>query len=88
MRNLEATLKKAGIYYELYHHREIFSNEDALLVKSEQATFKKIRQLVGQRLKIIPANDMQQITGQKSGAFSPFSYDQSVSMIVVEELLS
>ncbi|AYW46032.1 hypothetical protein C7K43_08925 [Tetragenococcus koreensis] len=55
---------------------------------TKQANFKKIRQLVGQRLKIIPANDMQQITGQKSGAFSPFSYDQSVSMIVVEELLS
>jgi Ala-tRNA(Pro) deacylase len=33
---LEQTLKAAGITYELYTHRAIFTNEDALVIKEEQ----------------------------------------------------
>ncbi|MCO8284754.1 prolyl-tRNA editing protein [Tetragenococcus halophilus] len=36
MLNLVTTLNKQGLYYELYQHQEIFSNEDALVVKAKK----------------------------------------------------
>ena len=36
MINLEETFKAAGIYFEPYHHRAIYTNEDALVIKKEQ----------------------------------------------------
>lgn len=115
MFNLASSLKEAGIYYELYRHRKIFSNEDALIVKAEQGfsgtetkslflkskkqcyfvfltfttkqtDFKKIHHITEQRLKIVTPKEMEQLTGQKPGAVSPFGYDQSVSIIIDEEM--
>ncbi|GAA3016105.1 YbaK/EbsC family protein [Tetragenococcus solitarius] len=116
MFNLALSLKEADIYYELYQHRKIFSNEDALVVKAEQGfsgtetkslflknkkqhyfifltfmtkqtDFKKLQRLTGQRLKIVDSVEMEQLTGQKPGAVSPFGYDPSVAIIIDEELL-
>ncbi|GMA07905.1 prolyl-tRNA editing protein [Tetragenococcus halophilus subsp. flandriensis] len=36
MLNLVTTLNKQDLYYELYQHQEIFSNEDALVVKAKK----------------------------------------------------
>ncbi len=38
MLNLVTTLNKQGLYYELYQHQEIFSNEDALVVKAKRVS--------------------------------------------------
>lgn len=105
------------IPYEIYHHRAIYTNEDALVVKEEQgfkgtetkslylkdkqgnhyvfltfttkrSDFKKLSKLVGKRLSVVPADIMEGITSQKSGAVSPFGYETKVPVIIDEELLS
>jgi Ala-tRNA(Pro) deacylase len=105
------------IDFELYHHRPIYTNEDAVVVKEEQgfhgtetkslylkdkqnnryifltfttkrSDFKKLSQLVGQRISVVSADQMEQETGQKPGAVSPFGYETQVPVIVDEELLS
>lgn len=117
MINLEEKFKQANIDYELYHHRAIYTNEDALVVKEEQnfkgtetkslylkdkqdnhyifltfttkrSDFKKLSKLVGKRLSVVSAEVMEETTGQKSGAVSPFGYETQVPVIIDEELLS
>ncbi len=36
MIDLAKKFSHANIYFELYHHRAIYTNEDALVVKKEQ----------------------------------------------------
>ncbi|MGM9903019.1 hypothetical protein A5844_001700 [Enterococcus sp. 10A9_DIV0425] len=117
MINLEETLKHANIDFELYHHRAIYTNEDALVVKAEhgfkgtetkslylkdkqgnhyifltfttkRSDFKKLSKLVGKRLSVVTAEIMEETTGQKPGAVSPFGYETQVPVIIDEELLS
>ncbi|MGO2084055.1 YbaK/EbsC family protein [Vagococcus sp.] len=116
MINLADTFKSAGIYFELYDHRAIYTNEDAVIIKEEQGfvgtetkslflknkkddhfifftfttkstDFKKIKQLVGQRLSVVKPEEMEALTGQKPGAVSPFGYEEKVPMIIDAELL-
>jgi Ala-tRNA(Pro) deacylase len=115
--DLEEKLKKEKIYYELYKHKAIFTNEDALIIKAEQGftgtetkslflkgkdgrkfifftfttkrtDFKKIKNIIGQKLSVVPADEMEQETGQKPGCVSPFGYKKNTSIIVDEELLN
>ncbi len=117
MINLEEKFKDANIDFELYNHRAIYTNEDALVVKGEQgfkgtetkslylndkqgnnyvfltfttkrSDFKKISNLVGKRLSVVSTEVMEETTGQKSGAVSPFGYETRVPVIIDEELLS
>lgn len=117
MINLEEKFKRANIDFELYHHRAIYTNEDALVVKAEQgfkgtetkslylkdkqgshyifltfttkrSDFKRLGKLVRKKLSVLPAEVMEETTGQKSGAVSPFGYETQVPVIIDEELLS
>lgn len=116
MLDLAEMFTEEDIYFELYRHRAIYTNEDALVVKAEQgfqgtetkslflkgkngrnyifltfttkrANFKQLSQLVGTRLSVVFAEEMEQQTVQKSGAVSPFGYDIDVPLIIDEELL-
>lgn len=117
MINLEETFSQAGIDFELYDHRAIYTNEDALVVKAEQgftgtetkslylkdkqknnyifltfttkkSDFKRLSKLIGKRVSVVSAEVMEEQTGQKSGAVSPFGYEAHVPMIIDEELLT
>ena len=117
MINLEEKFKQNNIDFELYHHRAIYTNEDALVVKAEQgfygtetkslfikdkqgnnyifltfttkrSDFKHLSKLVGKRLSVVSSEVMEELTGQKSGAVSPFGYETVVPVIIDEELLS
>lgn len=117
MLNLEELFTKEHIYFELYHHRAIYTNEDALVVKEEQgfhgtetkslylkdkkgnpfifltfttkrSDFKALSKLIGKRLSVVSPEVMEEQTGQKPGAVSPFGYEQKVPVIIDEELLT
>lgn len=117
MINLSETFTKEQIDFELYHHRAIYTNEDALVVKEEQgfhgtetkslylkdkqnnryifltfttkrSDFKKLSQLIGKRISVVSAEQMEEETGQKPGAVSPFGYETNVPVILDEELLA
>ncbi|MFV0560052.1 MAG: YbaK/EbsC family protein [Enterococcus sp.] len=118
MKQLDTLLNNAKIPYELYDHRAIFTNEDAVIVKEElgfwgtetkslylkdkkkknnyifltyttkQTDFKALSTLVGKRVSVVQAADMEEQTGQKAGAVSPFGYEFPVTLIIDEELLS
>lgn len=117
MIDLAEKFKQEKIYYELYEHRAIYTNEDALVVKSEKGftgtetkslflkgkdgrnfvlltfttkrtDFKLLKHVIGEKLSIVPSDEMEEQTGQKPGAVSPFGYPQNVPLIVDEELYS
>ena len=106
-----------NIYFELYHHRAIYTNEDALVIKKEQGftgtetkslflkdkkdnnyvyltfttkqtDFKALGKIVGKRLSLVSSERMDEQTGQKQGAVSPFGYEKQIPIIIDEELLS
>ncbi|HGF7798462.1 TPA: YbaK/EbsC family protein [Enterococcus faecium] len=106
-----------NIYFELYRHRAIYTNEDALVIKKEQGftgtetkslflkdkkdnnyvyltfttkqtDFKALGKIVGKRLSIVSSERMEEQTGQKQGAVSPFGYEKQIPIIIDEELLS
>lgn len=106
-----------NIYFELYHHRAIYTIEDALVIKKEQGftgtetkslflkdkkdnnyvyltfttkqtDFKALGKIVGKRLSIVSSERMEEQTGQKQGAVSPFGYEKQIPIIIDEELLS
>ncbi|HAZ1069915.1 YbaK/EbsC family protein [Enterococcus faecium] len=81
-----------NIYFELYHHRAIYTNEDALVIKKEQG-------FTGTETKSLFLKDKKdnnyvyltfttKQTGQKQGAVSPFGYEKQIPIIIDEELLS
>ncbi len=117
MKDLEVVFTEAGIPFELYKHRAIFTNEDALVVKAEQgftgtetkslylkdkkgnhyiyftfttkqSDFKKIGKVIGSRVSVVSADAMEELTGQKPGAVSPFGYEEDTPIIVDDELLA
>lgn len=117
MINLEEVFSQAGIDFELYNHRAIYTNEDALVVKAEQgfsgtetkslylkdkqknnyifltfttkkSDFKRLSKLIGKRVSVVSAEVMEEQTGQKPGAVSPFGYEAHVPVIIDEELLA
>jgi Ala-tRNA(Pro) deacylase len=116
MLDLEKKLTEENIYFEIYKHRAIYTNDDALIIKKEQGfsgtetkslflkgkdgtyfifltfttkrtNFKKLKQVVGQKLSVVSPEDMEELTGQKPGAVSPFGYESNVPVIIDEELL-
>ncbi|OAQ56058.1 YbaK/EbsC family protein [Enterococcus thailandicus] len=117
MINLEEVFSQAHIDFELYNHRAIYTNEDALVVKVEQgfsgtetkslylkdkqknnyifltfttkkSDFKRLSKLIGKRVSVVSAEMMEEQTGQKPGAVSPFGYEAHVPVIIDEELLA
>lgn len=113
--NLERFLKKHSIYFELYEHDPIYTNEDAVKMKEEKeftgtetkalflkgksgryysfitfttknTDFKRLKQVVGEKVSIMRPDEMEKLTGQKVGAVTPLGYEKNVSMIVDEEL--
>lgn len=117
MIDLAAKFDKEGIPFELYEHRSIYTNEDALVIKAEQqfsgtetkslflkdkkgnnyifltfttkrSDFKALSQLVGAKLSVVSPEKMEEKTGQKPGAVSPFGYEEKVPVIIDQELLA
>lgn len=115
--SLKDKFLKENIPFELYDHRAIYTNEDALVVKKEQgftgtetkslflkdkkdnyyiyltfttkkSDFKKVSKLIGKRVSVVSSEKMEELTGQKPGAVSPFGYTFHVPVIIDEELLS
>lgn len=113
--NLEEFLKEHAIYFELYDHDPIYTNEDAVIMKKEKGftgtetkalflkgksgqyysfvtfttkntDFKRLKQVVGEKLAIVKPDEMEEVTGQKVGAVTPLGYEESIPMIVDEEL--
>lgn len=114
--NLEKMLREHSIYFELYHHDPIYTNEEAVVMKEEKGftgtetkalflkgksgkyysfvtfttkstNFKRLKQAVGEKVSIVKPDEMEKVTGQKAGAVTPLGYEDSISMIVDEELL-
>lgn len=113
--NLEEFLKEHAIYFELYHHNPIYTNEDAVVMKEEKGftgtetkalflkgksgqyysfvtfttkrtDFKRLKQIVGEKVAVVKQDEMETITNQKAGAVAPLGYQESVPAIVDEEL--
>lgn len=113
--NLEEFLREHAIYFELYHHDPLYTNEDAVIMKKEKGftgtetkalflkgksgkyysfvtfttkntNFKRLKQVVGEKVAIVKPDEMEEVTGQKVGAVTPLGYTASVPMIVDEEL--
>ncbi len=116
MISIQDKFLKENIPFELYNHRAIYTNEDALVVKKEQgftgtetkslflkdkedayyiyltfttkkSDFKKVSKLIGKRVSVVPAEKMEELTGQKPGAVSPFGYEFNVPVVIDEALL-
>lgn len=116
MLDLATIFEQEQIPFELYHHRAIYTNEDALIIKAEQdfwgtetkslylkdkqgkpyiyftfttkkSDFKKLAAVVGKKLSIVAAEKMEEQTGQKAGAVSPFGYVEPTTLIIDAELL-
>lgn len=116
MIDLEELFKTENIPFEIYHHRAIYTNEEALMIKTEQgfngtetkslylkdkknrhyiyftfttkkSDFKYISRLVGNKVSVVSPEIMEEITGQKAGAVSPFGYLDETPIILDEELL-
>ena len=95
MIDLAKKFSHANIYFELYHHRAIYTNEDALVVKKEQGfTGTETKSLFlkdkkdNNYVSIVSSEHMEEQTGQKQGAVSPFGYEEQIPIIIDEELLS
>ncbi len=115
MINLEEFLREHSIYFELYDHDPIYTNEDAVTMKEEKGftgtetkalflkgksgkyysfvtfttkrtDFKRLKQVVGEKVAVVKQDEMEAVTNQKSGAVTPLGYESSVAMIVDEEL--
>lgn len=115
MINLEEFLREHSIYFELYEHDPIYTNEDAVIMKEEKGftgtetkalflkgksgkyysfvtfttkrtDFKRLKQVVGEKVAVVKQDEMEAVTNQKSGAVTPLGYESSVAMIVDEEL--
>lgn len=113
--NLETLFTDKGIYFELYDHDAIFTNEDAVIMKEEKGftgtetkslflkgkdgryyvyftfttkktDFKRLKKVTGQKFSIVPPEVMEEVTGQKPGAVSPFGYTEDVPIIIDEEI--
>ena len=113
--NLEGFLRTHGIYFELYNHDPIYTNEAAVKMKEEKGftgtetkalflkgksgryysfmtfttknvDFKQLKQVVGEKIKIVQPDEMKVVTGQIPGAVTPLGYEDTVSLIVDEEL--
>lgn len=113
--NLEEFLKEKSIYFELYDHDPIYTNEDAVIMKKEKGftgtetkalflkgksgqyysfvtfttkstDFKRLKQVAGEKVSIVKPDEMEEVTGQKPGAVTPLGYEESIPMIVDEEL--
>lgn len=113
--NLEEFLRSHSIYFELYNHNPIFTNEDAVIMKAEKGftgtetkalflkgkskqyysfvtfttkrtDFKKLKQVVGEKVAVVKQEEMETITGQKAGAVTPLGYENTIPIIVDEEL--
>ena len=109
--DLEEFLKEHAIYFELYEHDPIYTNEDAVIMKKEKGfagtetkalflkgksgkyysfvtfttkntDFKGLKQVVGEKVKIVKPDEMEEVTGQKPGAVTPLGYDEGIPMIV------
>ncbi|WP_081167935.1 YbaK/EbsC family protein [Lactococcus garvieae] len=116
MLDLKKILEENNIYFEVYHHHAIYTNEDAVLMKEEygfqgtetkslflkdkqgkhliyftfttkRTDFKALKKLVGKKLSVVVAEEMESLTGQKAGAVSPFGYEEEVPVIIDKELL-
>lgn len=113
--NLEGFLRTRGIYFELYNHDPIYTNEAAVKMKEEKGftgtetkalflkgksgryysfmtfttknvDFKQLKQVVGEKVKIVQPDEMKAVTGQIPGAVAPLGYEDTVYLIVDEEL--
>lgn len=113
--NLEGFLRTHGIYFEMYNHDPIYTNEAAVKMKEEKGfigtetkalflkgksgryysfmtfttkivDFKQLKQVVGEKIKIVQPDEMKTVTGQIPGAVTPLGYEDTVSLIVDEEL--
>lgn len=113
--NLEEFLKEQAIYFELYNHNPIYTNEDAVTMKAEKGftgtetkalflkgksgqfysfvtfttkrtDFKRLKQVVGEKVAVVKQDEMEAITGQKAGAVTPLGYEASIPVIVDKEL--
>lgn len=109
--DLEELLKEQSIYFELYNHDPIYTNEDAVIMKEEKgfkgtetkalflkgksgqyysfvtfttkrADFKRLKQVVGEKVAVVKQDEMEAITSQKAGAVTPLGYESTVAMIV------
>lgn len=114
--DLEDFLRTHSIYFELYDHDPIYTNEAAVVMKEEKgftgtetkalflkgksgryysfvtfttknADFKQLKQVVGEKVKIVSSDEMEAVSGQKPGAVTPLGYEDAVSLIVDEELI-
>ncbi|WP_027108173.1 YbaK/EbsC family protein [Lacticigenium naphthae] len=114
--DLEEFLRERSIYFELYNHDPIYTNEDAVRMKEEKGftgtetkalflkgksgqyysfitfttkrtDFKRLKQIVGEKVTIVKSDEMEEITGQKAGAVTPLGYEATIPMIVDEEML-
>ncbi|HAP8701442.1 TPA: YbaK/EbsC family protein, partial [Enterococcus faecium] len=59
-----------------------------LTFTTKQTDFKALGKIVGKRLSIVSSERMEEQTGQKQGAVSPFGYEKQIPIIIDEELLS
>lgn len=48
----------------------------------QQADFKAIKKLVGERCSVVGVEELKELTNQEPGAVCPFGYDSEVGMIV------
>lgn len=58
-----------------------------LTFTTKRTNFKEISKIVGTRLSVVSGDEMEEQTGQKPGAVSPFGYENNVPIIIDEELL-
>ncbi len=98
--NLEEFLTEHEIYFELYRHDSIYTNEDAVIMKeakgftgtetkalflkgksgqyysfvtftTKNTDFKRLKQVVGEKVAIVKPEEMENLTGQTAGAVTP-----------------
>ncbi|WP_034553093.1 YbaK/EbsC family protein [Carnobacterium funditum] len=115
MVNLEDFLRKHSIYFELYHHDPIYTNEAAVIMKEEKGftgtetkalflkgksgkyysfvtfttkrtNFKRLKQVVGEKVAVVKEDEMESVTSQRAGAVTPLGYENTIPIIVDEEL--
>ncbi|BDP50243.1 prolyl-tRNA editing protein [Enterococcus faecium] len=72
----------------LFLKDKIDNNYVYLTFTTKQTDFKALGKIVGKRLSIVSSERMEEQTGQKQGAVSPFGYEKQIPIIIDEELLS
>lgn len=58
-----------------------------LTIPGQRTDFKALKHLVGQKLSFVQPEDMENLTGQPSGAVVPFGYERQVPLIINGEIL-